>query len=58
VIFGLCLTFTGEPWSSLMSALWLMPWAALLVWVPVTVFACISEKRLRYRREWESLQIN
>jgi hypothetical protein len=56
--FGVCLTFTGEAWSSLMSVLPLIPWAGLLVWVPVSVAAYMTDRGLRYRREWDSLQIS
>jgi hypothetical protein len=64
VTFGVCLTLTGEPWSSMMEILLpdrlgipLLPWAMLLTWVPVAVTAYVKEKELRYRREWDNLQI-
>jgi hypothetical protein len=58
VTFGVCLTITGEPWSSMMDVLPLLPWGMLLTWVPVAVIAYLTEKELRYRREWDSLQIS
>ena len=65
VTVGVCLTLTGELWSSMKDFLQpdalgipLLPWAVLLSWVPVTVTAYMTEKELRYRREWESLQIS
>ena len=65
VTFGVCLTLTGEPRSSLMDILQpdrigipLLPWAMLLAWVPVVAAAYWTEKELRYRREWDSLQIS
>jgi hypothetical protein len=56
--FGVCLTITGEPWSSMRNILPLLPWAISLTWVPVAVTAYANEKELRYRREWDSLQIS
>ena len=65
VTFGVCLTLTGEPWSSMMNLLLpdrigipLLPWTMLLTWVPVAATAYLTEKELRYRREWASLQID
>jgi ATP-dependent Clp protease ATP-binding subunit ClpC len=56
VTFALCWIFTGEAESSLQSVLPLVPWALLLAWVPVAITAHLTEKELRYRREWDTLQ--
>jgi len=57
VTFVLCAAFSRELGSSLLSASALLPGALLLTWVPVTVCAYKMERRLRYRRDWDSLQI-
>jgi hypothetical protein len=57
VTFVLCLILTGKAGLSMVTVLPLFPWAVSLVWIPVAVAAYISEKRLRYRREWDSLPI-
>lgn len=63
--FGVCLTITGESWSSMMNivqpdriGISLLPWAMLLTWVPLAATAYLTEKELRYRREWDCLQIS
>jgi hypothetical protein len=62
--FGLCMIYTGEPWSSMMTMLQparlgmpLLVWGVLLTWVPVATTAYLTERSLRYRREWDNLQI-
>ena len=63
--FALCLTYTGEPWSSMMTVLRparlgipLLVWGIMLTWVPVAVTAYLTERSLRDRREWDNLQIS
>ncbi len=58
VTFGVCLWFSGEVWLSMKSVLPMLPWAVLLMWVPVAVIAYMTEMKQRYRREWDSLQIS
>jgi hypothetical protein len=57
VTFGVLLVHTGDATASMMTVLPLMPWAILLSWVPVTATAYMTERELRYRREWETLPI-
>ena len=56
--FGLCAAHSGEVGASLLNVAPLMPLAVLLTWIPVVVTAYASEKGIRYRREWDSLQIH
>ena len=58
VTFTVCWLHSGEVWVSLVSVQSLLPGAVLLTWVPVTITAYLADKELRYRREWESLQIS
>ena len=63
--FVLCLTYTGEPWSSMMNLLRpgrlglpLLVWGLLLTWVPVATAAYLAERARRYRSEWDNLEIS
>jgi hypothetical protein len=57
VTFGVILFHSGDARSSLMTVVPLMPWAILLTWVPVAITAYMTERELRYRREWATLPI-
>lgn len=55
--YVVCLSHSGDAWASMMNVLPLLPWGALLAWVPVAITAHMTDRELRWRREWDSLQI-
>lgn len=58
VTFGLCLIYCGDVTSSLASVRPLIPLAIVIGWPPVVLIACMTERELCYRREWENLRID
>ena len=63
--FALCFNYTGEPWLSMMNILGparlgvpLLVWSILLTWAPVAAAAYVTERAVRYRQEWDNLQIS
>jgi hypothetical protein len=57
VTFGICLIYTGDAWSSMMTVLPMLPFGLILAWIPVALVAHLSALERRARREWESLEI-
>jgi hypothetical protein len=58
VTFGICLFHSWEAWESMLEILPLLLWSLVLAWVPVVVTAFLTDKELRYRREWDTLQLD
>jgi hypothetical protein len=56
--FGLCLTFSGDVWSSALAALPLLPLAVVLTPLALVIVAPVAAAEIRYRQEWASLQID